>query len=213
MVKSISEIMTRNVITITKGSSVGEAVRLMTKHRISCLIITDTNYKPVGIVTERDMVRRVLKNNLDIERTKIDEIMSSPVMTMHKEKRITDAIALMEKYHFRRVVVSDKDGKLLGVVTQSDLLLQVYEVKMELEEMNDSLRNTVKSLKRYNTISTESARIKALKEKIRRLEKNIENSHLQNSQSVICWQIAASYPLYMLAIVTTKHSVSDCFEN
>ena len=177
MVSKISDVMTRNVITLTRGSTVEDAVKIMTKHKISCLVIVNDKDKPVGIVTERDMVRRVLNNGLDPAKTKIDDVMSSPVMTMSTEKRVTDAISLMQKYHFRRVVISDKSGKLCGVLTQSDLLLQVYKVKTELEEMNTHLRNTVKSLKRYSDIGTENARVKNLKQKVTKLERSLERTH------------------------------------
>jgi len=89
---------------------------------------------------------------------------------------VTDAIALMQKYHLRSVVISVKTGKLCGVITQSDLLLQVHKVKTELEEMNSHLRNTAKSLKRYSDVGTENARVKSLKKKVNKLEKSLERT-------------------------------------
>ena len=74
MVSKISDVMTRNVITLTRGSTVEDAVKIMTKHKISCLVIVNDKDKPVGIVTERDMVRRVLNNGLDPAKTKIDDV-------------------------------------------------------------------------------------------------------------------------------------------
>jgi CBS domain-containing protein len=176
MVSTISKLMTKKVITVRNGSMVKEAVSLMTKHGISCVIVVDQSGKPVGIVTERDMVRRVLNNSLRPENTRIDSIMSSPVMTMSPEKRITEAINLMTRYHFRRAVIADKSNKLLGILTQSDLLAEVHKVQLELEEMNESLRKTVRSMQRYSKIGTQSARVSSLKKKITRLEKELEKA-------------------------------------
>ncbi len=177
MVSKISDVMTKNVITVKKGSTVIEVVKLMTRHGISCVIVVEDSYKPTGIVTERDMVRRVLNNSLDPRTTKIDEIMSSPVMTMSPGKRITDAINLMQKYHFRRAVIADKGDKLMGILTQSDLLMEVHKVQQELERMNENLRLTVKSLQRYSKVGTGSARVKSLKGKIEKLEKSLAQAN------------------------------------
>lgn len=176
MIRKISEVMTRNVMTAKKDDLVREAVSIMTKNGISCVIIANEKYHPEGIVTERDMVRRVLNNRLDPGATKLSEIMSSPVMTMSPEKRITEAINLMTKYHFRRSVIADDKGKLLGILTQSDLLSEISKVQKELEETNKSLMTTVKSLQRYSKIGTENERIKLLKKKITRLEKEADMS-------------------------------------
>jgi CBS domain-containing protein len=177
MVSKIGDVMTRRVITLKRGSGLSEAVRIMADHSISCIIIVDNRMHPLGIVTERDMVRRVLRNKMNTDVLKIDDIMSSPVMTISSEKKITDAINMMQKYHFRRVVVTDKNERLLGILTQSDLLLEVHRVQLELEKMNENLRNTIRSLGRYSKIGTEDARIKSLKSKITRLEKSLERAN------------------------------------
>jgi CBS domain-containing protein len=174
MVSKIGDVMSRHVITLKKGSVVMDAIRLMTEHSISCVIIVDNANRPAGIITERDMVKRVLKNVLDPRSTKIDDVMTSPVITMPSEKRVTDAINMMQKYHFRRIVIATEKNKLLGILTQSDLLMKIHKVQKELESMNENLRNTINSLKRYKRSAKTEARIKSLKDKIRKLENALE---------------------------------------
>lgn len=176
MVSKIGDAMSRHVITLKKGSSVMDAIRLMSGRSISCIIIIDSAQKPIGIITERDMVKRVLKNMLDPGSTKIDDVMTSPVITMPAEKRITDAINMMQKYHFRRIVVATEKNKLLGILTQSDLLMRIHKVQIELEEMNENLRNTINSLRRYKRSAKTEARIKSLKDVIRKLERALERA-------------------------------------
>jgi CBS domain-containing protein len=184
MVSDIKNVMTKHVITLHKGSTVAEAVKLMAKHTISCVIVVDKGFKPIGIITERDMVKRVLKNKLDTNNTKIGDVMTVPVITLPANRRITDAVNLMHKYHFRRIVVVTTQNKLLGILTQSDLLMEVHKVQLELEKMNDHLRNTVNSLKRYKKETTAQARIKDLKKKISGLEKAMERAQKAANNSI-----------------------------
>ncbi len=176
MVSKIEDVMSRQVITLKKGANVMDAVRLMADRAISCVIIVDNAHKPVGIITERDMVKRVLNDALDPESTKIDDVMTSPVITIPADKRVTDAINMMQKYRLRRVVVATDKNKLLGILTQSDLLVRVHKVQKELGKMNESLRNTINSLNRYKKVTTSDARITSLKKKIHELEKELKKT-------------------------------------
>lgn len=176
MASNIGDLMSRGVITLKKGSVVMDAVRLMARHSISCVVIIDRSSRPIGIVTERDMVKRVLGNSLDPKKTRIDDVMSSPVITMSADGKMTDAINMMHKYHFRRIVVATDRNRLIGVLTQSDLLSSVYRVQSELEEMNENLRNTIKSLRRYRMAATSEARTSSLRKKVHSLEKALEKA-------------------------------------
>ena len=176
MLSKIADTMTRDVVTLKKDDIVMKAVRTMSDKSISCLVVVDSAYKPIGIVTERDMVKRVLNNSVDPENTRIETIMTSPVMTVSAEKNIIQAIEMMHKYHFRRLVITSKDGKLTGILTQSNLLMKVHETQIELEKMNESLMKSVSSLRKYSKIGTKDARVKSLKSKIKRLESELKKT-------------------------------------
>ena len=176
MLTKISDVMTRSVITLTKNDPIMDAVKIMSDKVISCVVITDQSNKPVGIVTERDMVKRVLNNSINPQTTSIEAIMTSPVMTVSAEKKVTQAIEMMHKYRFRRLVVATRDNKLVGILTQSDLLMKVHRVQLELEKMNENLRRSVASMQRYSKIGTKDARVKSLKDKIKKLERELEKA-------------------------------------
>lgn len=119
MVKTISQIMSREVVTLEKHRKVKEAVDVMTQKSISCVVITDQE-KPVGIVTERDMVKKVLHKELSVSTTSVGEVMSSPLITVPKDIDIFSASELMKKKKIRRLVI-EVDGKLGGLITENDI--------------------------------------------------------------------------------------------
>jgi len=116
---NVEDVMVDEVITIEAGVTVQEAVRIMNKHEIGCLIVVLTE-KPVGIITERDMLTRVLAKSLDPEKVKVSDIMSAPLIVGKPEMEIESAVRLMFKTKIKKLPVV-RDGKLIGLVTLTDL--------------------------------------------------------------------------------------------
>ncbi|MFH1126484.1 MAG: CBS domain-containing protein [archaeon] len=116
----VKEIMSKNVVTITKGCLITEAAEIMRKKDISCLVVTcgDT---VEGIVTERDVLRKIVANQKMFHQIQIKEIMSYPVVTTDGELSIHETLKIMEEKHIRRLVIS-KNNKLAGIVTESDFV-------------------------------------------------------------------------------------------
>ena len=119
--KTVENVMTKNIVTLQATSSIREAVTLMADKSISCIVIVDAVNNPIGIITERDIVKKVIHKNLNPDEATINSIMSSPVVTISKDTDILEAMMTMQKNRFRRVVVTDSGGKLIGLVTQTDL--------------------------------------------------------------------------------------------
>jgi len=117
---TVKGIMTRPVITIDIDSSVRKAVRMMTKKNIGSIVVTKEG-KPVGIVTERDFLQRVVAKGLDPSAIKMRMIMSQPIITVDEKMPILKAIRTMEKNRIRRLLVV-KNDELVGIATQRDLL-------------------------------------------------------------------------------------------
>lgn len=115
----VSEIMTRDVIhTITEETSASEAARQMkTVHR-GCLIIVKGG-RPVGIITERDMVQRIMAVELKASAVKISEVMSKPLIYVGPEALVTDAARIMSQNKIRRLPVVD-GMVLVGMITVTD---------------------------------------------------------------------------------------------
>ena len=116
----VKNIMAKPVITIGKDNSVFEAAKVMSEKGIGSTVVTDDG-KPVGITTERDILQRVVAEGLDASKVKMTDIMSKPLMTINGNMPIINAIRIMEKNKLRHLLVIEK-GKLVGIVTQRDLL-------------------------------------------------------------------------------------------
>lgn len=117
----IGEIMTKSVVTLPKGAKISAAAKLMAERSISCIVIVDDRNKPIGIVTERDIVKRVLFANADPNKVILEDVMSSPVVTAGKDIKLMAAMKLMRENSIRRLVIIEKSGELNGIVTQTDL--------------------------------------------------------------------------------------------
>jgi CBS domain-containing protein len=116
---NVEDVMVEEVITIEADATVQEAVDLMNKHEIGCLIVM-LKGKPVGIITERDMLKRVLAKSIDPEKTKVSEIMSAPLIMGRPGMEIEDAVRLMFKTKIKKLPVVQK-GRLVGLVTLTDI--------------------------------------------------------------------------------------------
>ena len=123
------DIMVSKVITITRDSTVEEAVKLMNEHEIGCLIVTD-NQKAIGIVTERDLMKRILAKSEETKRIKVKEVMSTPLISIEPNVEIGDASRLMFQKNIKKMPIVKKD-ELLGLVTLTDILrIQPQLIKM-----------------------------------------------------------------------------------
>ena len=115
----VKDIMTKDVVSVNVGSSVFEAAELMCQNQLGCLVVVDGEV-PVGIVTERDIVRRVVAKRLPLE-TKISEVMSTTLITVDPDASLKEAARLMSTNKIRRLPVS-KDNKLVGIVVAADFV-------------------------------------------------------------------------------------------
>ena len=111
--------MIQNVVTVEEAVSVKKAVEIMNKYEIGCLIVTKRG-KPIGIVTERDMLTRVLAELRSPDKTKIAEIMSRPLIVADPQMDLEEAARLMFKMKVKKLPVVS-NGKLVGLVTLTDI--------------------------------------------------------------------------------------------
>lgn len=112
--------MVSKVVTIRKDSMVKEAVRLMNENEIGCLVVTE-NKKAIGILTERDLMRRVLAKSKDPGGIKVEEVMSAPLISVEPDAEIGDVSRIMFQRNIKKMPIVRKD-KLLGLVTLTDIL-------------------------------------------------------------------------------------------
>jgi CBS domain-containing protein len=116
----VEDIMIKDVITVGAEATVREATKLMYKQDIGCLVVMKRG-KPVGIVTERDMLKRVLLKSKDPRKTRVDKIMSNPLVVGEPKTDIRDAVRLMIEGKIKRLPIVE-DGHLLGLVNFPDIV-------------------------------------------------------------------------------------------
>ncbi|MGH7927150.1 MAG: CBS domain-containing protein [Candidatus Binatia bacterium] len=123
----VSEIMTANLTSASISTPVIEVLQLMAGEDVGRVIITDKAV-PVGIFTEKDILRRVVNSGLDAKNTHIGEVMTSPIRAVPEETRIVDAFARMYKGKYRHLLVRGRRGRIVGIVSMRRILKVAVEL-------------------------------------------------------------------------------------
>ena len=116
----LKKIMVKNVVTVNANVTVKKATEIMNKHEIGCLVVVSDG-EPIGIVTERDMLKRIIHELREPEKTKVIDIMSKPLITAASKMRAGDAAKLMFEQKIKKLPVVE-NGRLVGLVTLTDLI-------------------------------------------------------------------------------------------
>ena len=145
--KSIGEIMTKKLETIAISSSAQEAAKKMRDKNVSSLLVIDNNNnsKPIGIVTERDLVRKVCVNDASSKHTMVEEITSSPLVTIDAISSVEVAADVMIQNKVRHLlVVEDNDvNKPLGILTPGDFTDYLKE-NLNIDDVNAKIIESIK---------------------------------------------------------------------
>lgn len=120
---TIGQLMTRQLVALPAGTSVVEAARAMNNNRIGSVFV-EQNKSIVGIVTEPDIVRKVVGESKQPFFVSVESIMSSPVIGIDERRPITEAADLMQQHGTRHLAVM-KSGAIVGVLSVRDLLQPV----------------------------------------------------------------------------------------
>jgi signal-transduction protein with cAMP-binding, CBS, and nucleotidyltransferase domain len=129
----VKDVMSSPVITIGENAPANKAAELMDKHGLGCIIVTSKDAKPLGIITERDLVGRVLAKNVKPDTIKTKDVMTSPLMTIEPDETISEAARRMSRLNIRRLGVIYK-GQLIGLVSSKDILSVVPELLETIQE-------------------------------------------------------------------------------
>ena len=132
---TIKDIMTKEVITIDAHKSVFDAAELMSNKGVGCLVVIVKGF-PVGIITERDMVKRVVAKRSSLDQ-KVTEVMTKTLITVGPNTQLKDAARVMSSNNVRRLPVL-KDNKLVGIVVATDFVRNVGK-KTTTEEILSAL--------------------------------------------------------------------------
>jgi len=129
----VRDVMTKAVKTVRIDSNVREAVQKMNKFDIGSIVVVD-NRKPVGIITERDILRRIVEQSIDPSIVKVREIMSQPIVTVDSDTSIEEAARLMAKKQIKKLPVVEND-RLVGIITSMDIMRAAPMLFSLLEEL------------------------------------------------------------------------------
>jgi len=117
----VREIMNKNVIGTNPNASAREAAKIMSQYHIGSLLVLEDK-KIVGIITEGDILKKVVSKHKDLDEIKVSEIMTTKVVTIEPDKTIEDAVDLMLQNRIKKLPVVENE-KVVGIVTASDIIV------------------------------------------------------------------------------------------
>lgn len=129
----VRDFMTRAEKTVRIDANVREAVKKMNKFNIGSIIVMQGR-RPVGILTERDILRRIVESFLEPSLIKVKEIMSHPLVTIKSDVSIEEAARLMTKKRIKKLPVVEND-RLVGIITSTDLMRAGPKLVYLLEDL------------------------------------------------------------------------------
>lgn len=143
----VRDVMSSPVIAIGEDAPANRIAELMDKHDLGCIIVTNKEGKPLGIITERDLVVRVLAKNAKPDTLKANEVMTSPLITIEPDATISDAARKMSKLDIRRLGVIYKK-QITGLLSSKDILgvmpelIEIIQERARIENENNEKEET-----------------------------------------------------------------------
>lgn len=132
----VDEIMTKNVVTIENNRTVLDACNVYNDNKIGCLIVTKDGHLD-GIVTERDIIHRVISNEKDPRATKIEEIMTRDIKSILPTAEVKEAAEIMSENNIKKLPVVSDSGDVVGVITDTDIANMIPNFLKILAESGD----------------------------------------------------------------------------
>ena len=134
----VGDVMRKGVITLQQEETVATAAKTLKGNMIGSVIVLRKG-DPVGIITERDMVFKVIAGGKDPKKVKLKAIMSSPLKAVGPEVDIEDAARMLRDEHVKRLPVVSKKGQLIGILSETDLVRvspALFDISRERAEIN-----------------------------------------------------------------------------
>lgn len=129
----VKDIMSSPVITVGQNETVDKVAQFMEVQRLGCIVVTDKDGRPIGIITERDLVTRVLAKNKLPSELVAKEVMTSPLVTISPDETLSNTARQMSRLNVRRLGVVYK-GDLVGIISSKDVLAVTPELIETIQE-------------------------------------------------------------------------------
>ena len=131
----VRDVMTKEPRVVRRDTNVQEVVATMNKYDISSIIVVEEK-RPIGIVTHKDIIAKLVQARIPPDAVTAREVMTSPIITISEDSSIEEAARLMSKKHIKKLVVT-RNNELAGIITSSDL---VREAPKTTELLNQLLK-------------------------------------------------------------------------
>ena len=131
---AVSELMSKkNVVSIQSNSEITalDISKLMVKNKVGSVLVLDSANLPIGIITERDIIKKVCVTNTLPNEIKVDKIMSSPVITIMSYESIETAAQKMTSYKIKRLPVLEEDQQIVSVLSLSDITTHLSKILVD----------------------------------------------------------------------------------
>jgi len=127
--KKCRDIMTKNLVTCTPETTIVEVAQLMKTEDIGPVLVVDNDNSKtlVGIVTDRDVVVKVIAERRDVNTTRVGDVMSKKLVTCRADDEVEVAMKAMAQFQLRRIPVVEENMRLVGIISQADLATRVDE--------------------------------------------------------------------------------------
>jgi CBS domain-containing protein len=137
----VGDIMTKKVIVVPLSESVAEVARLMKKNSIGSVIVVDEDDrdKAKGIITERDIIHKLIASGKDVAKANASSIMSKPLRVVRPNTTLEDAAKAMKENRIKRLPVVNEDNELIGVLSEGDLM-RIFPAVVDLIEERAALK-------------------------------------------------------------------------
>ena len=138
----VKDVMSSPVITVYEDETAHKVAQMMNDYNVGCIIVKTRGDKPIGIITERDLVVRVMAKDMRPSEIVAKEIMTTPLITVKPEETVSEAARRMSRLNIRRLGVMYK-GDLIGVVSSKDILavtpelIEIMQEKARIEEESE----------------------------------------------------------------------------
>lgn len=132
----VIDMAVHEVATISADCTITECALRMRLDHVGSLVVTDATTRPIGMITDRDIAIEVVARGKNPDESKVSDIMTKPVVTATPNEGMVTALARMREFGIRRLPIVDDDGKLVGVISNSNLI----------EELSDLLGSLVKNI-------------------------------------------------------------------
>jgi CBS domain-containing protein len=144
MAKLARDVMTPDPARCSSNATLDEVAKLMVQNDCGEIPIVDSSDRPIGVITDRDIVCRAVAEGKNPTGHTVETVMTSPVVTVRADAPIEDVVATMERHQIRRVPVVDDGGCCAGIIAQADIAFEAIPSKAA-ELVREVSRNTGQS--------------------------------------------------------------------